>query len=271
MINLFNKEEYQREYRIKNKEKAKEYKRQYYIKNRKKIKEKRKRYYIENKEKIKERVKQYRIENREKVNRKKRQYYIDNPEKKREQDKKYNIENQGKIKRNRRKYYIKNREILIEKTKQWTIENSERRREYAKRYFSNNKEKRRVYINKWTNKKLKTDLKYNLNMKISHAIYLSLRKNKAGRTWESLTDYTLIDLIRRLNETMPVGYTWKDFLTGELHIDHIIPIGAFNFTRPEHTDFKRCWALSNLRLLPVKENLIKGANLDRPFQPALKI
>ncbi|GAI73524.1 unnamed protein product, partial [marine sediment metagenome] len=48
---------------------------------------------------------------------------------------------------------------------------------------------------------------------------------------------------------------WKDYLNRDLHIDHIIPKSAFNFTKPEHTDFKRCWALDNLRLLPVQPAL----------------
>ena len=117
----------------------------------------------------------------------------------------------------------------------------------------------------------RTNPKYNLNRRIKGLIGLSLKGNKAGRHWESLVDYTLNDLIKRLNNTMPVGYTWKDFLTGKLQIDHIIPKKVFNFTKPEHTDFKRCWALSNLRLLPAKENLNKAAKLFRPFQPALKI
>jgi len=103
------------------------------------------------------------------------------------------------------------------------------------------------------------------------SIKRSLRNNKNGYHWEIFVDYTLSDLIKRLNNTMPEGYTWQDFLSGELHIDHIIPKSAFNFTRPEHTDFKRCWALSNLRLLPAKENRIKYNKLDRPFQPALKL
>ncbi|GAI61384.1 unnamed protein product, partial [marine sediment metagenome] len=38
-----------------------------------------------------------------------------------------------------------------------------------------------------------------------------------------------------------------------------------------HIDFKRCWALENLRLLPAKENMVKHNKLDRPFQPALRI
>ena len=127
------------------------------------------------------------------------------------------------------------------------------------------------YNKQYLNNKYKTDLKYNLNHKISSGMFNCLKRNKAGRKWELLVGYNSADLVKRLNKTIPEGYTWKDFLSGELHIDHIIPISAFNFTRPEHTDFKRCWALGNLRLLPAKENLIKHNKLDRAFQPALRI
>ena len=64
---------------------------------------------------------------------------------------------------------------------------------------------------------------------------------------------------------------WQDFMEGKLHIDHIIPISAFNFTKPEHINFKRCWGLSNLRLLPAKENRIKKDKIIKPFQLALQI
>ena len=46
---------------------------------------------------------------------------------------------------------------------------------------------------------------------------------------------------------------------------------VFNFSKPEHPDFKRCWALKNLRLLPAEENRKKGSKLINPFQPALEI
>ena len=70
---------------------------------------------------------------------------------------------------------------------------------------------------------------------------------------------------------MPKGYAWQDYISGILEIDHIIPISAFNFTKPEHIDFKRCWALSNLRLLLKEENRIKSNKMERPFQPALNM
>lgn len=123
-------------------------------------------------------------------------------------------------------------------------------------------------IRKYRNNK---DLKFNLNGKIRSAISLSLKGNKTNKSWEILVDYKLKDLINHLNKTMPYGYCWNDYLNAKLHIDHIIPISVFNFTKPEHTDFKRCWSLSNLRLLPARENLIKNAKLTRPFQPALAL
>ena len=62
---------------------------------------------------------------------------------------------------------------------------------------------------------------------------------------------------------------WGNY--GDWHIDHKIPISAFNFTKPEHEDFKRCWALSNLQPLWAKDNISKNAKLEKHFQPSLAI
>jgi len=60
-------------------------------------------------------------------------------------------------------------------------------------------------------------------------------------------------------------------MEGKLEVDHIIPISVWDFDRPEQINFKRCWALKNLRLLPKKENRIKHNKLIKPFQPCLAI
>ena len=195
-------------------------------------------------------------------------------------------------------YWFKKHNILIRSMKESTILGKKGKvnwnkgiktfdeKLYAKEYYKNNKEKIDKYcrqwrknnlkhymqvIRQWQNRKRKIDLKYNLNKRISTAISLSLKGNKAGRHWELLVNYTLNDLIKRLKRTMPKNYNWQNYLNGDLHIDHIIPISAFNFNKPENYDFQRCWALGNLRLLPAKENLEKSNKLTRPFQPALKI
>jgi hypothetical protein len=68
---------------------------------------------------------------------------------------------------------------------------------------------------------------------------------------------------------MPPGYTWNDFLLGRPHIDHIIPLRAFNFTPEKDYVFKLGWTLSNLRLLPGPDNWAKSGKLAAPFQPNL--
>jgi len=101
-----------------------------------------------------------------------------------------------------------------------------------------------------------TIIKHNFSVNMRQ----SLKGYKVGN-WENLVGYSLKDLVKRLEETMPEGCNWQNYLDGELHIDHIIPISAFNFTDPEDNDFKCCWALDNLQLLTAKDNMIKGNRL----------
>jgi len=189
-----------------------------------------------------------------------KQYYIKNEERLKEYHKKYH-----------KKYYIKNKEKNIEYIKKYRFENKEERKEYNKQWKKDNPRKVKESYNRWRIKKLKINVRFNLNKKIRHAIYKSLKGNKDNRRWEGIVGYTLNDLVKRLKFTMPKGYTWKDYLSGKLQIDHKIPISVFNFTSPEHTDFKRCWALKNLRLLSTEKNRKKGDKIDKPFQPSLTI
>lgn len=116
-----------------------------------------------------------------------------------------------------------------------------------------------------------TNPRFRLESLVRSAVHQSLRKRggkKKGRLWD-LLGYTAADLENRLRKQLPKGYTWDDFMTGRLHIDHRIPLAAFNYTRDTDHDFKRAWALSNLQLLPGGENMSKGDRLEKPFQPSL--
>ena len=171
------------------------------------------------------------------------------------------------MKKYNKQYCQENKKYFIEYHKQWQKDNSEKIKEYINRWYKNNCKK----IREHRNNKRRTDLKFNLSNKMGTLMWYYLKKNKAGRAWETLVNYTHNDLIEHLKKTMPKGYTWQDYMSGKLHIDHIIPISVHNFTKPEHLDFKRCWALDNLRLLPAKKNRIKFNKLTKPFQPALKL
>jgi hypothetical protein len=215
-----------------------------------------------------------------------KEWHKNHPTYMKQYNKKYNEEHKEDL----RDYWIKwrkdNSERHNEYNKQWAKNNPEKIREKNRIYCQNNIERIKKYfreynINNWESikinkrqyiaKRRRTDIKFNLNSKVSRAIFHALKSNKNSRHWETLVGYTLQDLLNHLQKTIPQGYTWQDYIQGKLHIDHIIPISVFNFTKPEHLDFKRCWDLNNLRLLPKEENLRKSNKLFKPFQPSLKL
>jgi len=242
----------------------------YYIEHKGYLNKQHKKYYIEHKDQIKEYSDQYRKNNPEKVWKWQRQWRKNNPERARELSSRWVKNNPEKRKQSTKLYYENNRDKHKQSMKLWYKKNSEKAKEIRKRWRENNPEKIRKTRRNWERDMRRTNLKYNLSRKICDAIYKSLKRGTKDNHWETLVGYTLNDLIKRLKRTMPRGYSWQDYFEGKLHVDHIIPISAFNFDKPEHTDFKRCWTLSNLQLLPAKENLIKHNKLEKPFQPSLK-
>ena len=114
----------------------------------------------------------------------------------------------------------------------------------------------------------RTDRMFRLNSVMRTAIWSAIKKDSP---WNILLPYSLIQLEKHLAKTLPEGYTWKDFMQGKLHIDHILPIAIFRYKKPEDLDFQICWGLDNLRLLPIKENLKKGTKLIIPFQKTFPI
>jgi hypothetical protein len=235
--------EYMKEWQKNNKKYILEYRRKYQKDN----KEEAKKYYIAHRDNILERIMQYKKNNPDKVKMLKRQWYENNIEGERRKSRE-----RGKIAKEQGKRRPGNPEAIKRYRKKWEKNNPRYHKEYA-------------------NNKYKIDLRFNLNCKIKTSITNSLKNNKNGRHWEDLVGYILSDLMKHLKRTMPESYTWDDYIQGKLHIDHIIPISVFNFTKSEHIDFKRCWALGNLRLLPAEENYKKHNKLTKPFQPALKI
>jgi len=242
----------------------------YYIEHKGYLNKQHKKYYIEHKDQIKEYSDQYRKNNPEKVWKWQRQWRKNNPERARELSSRWVKNNPEKRKQSTKLYYENNRDKHKQSMKLWYKKNSEKAKEIRKRWRENNPEKIRKTRREWERNMRRINLKYNLSRKICDAIYRSLKRGTKDNHWEILAGYTLTKLIKHLKKTMPENYSWNDYLDGKLHIDHIIPISAFNFDKPEHTDFKRCWALSNLQLLPAKENLIKHNKLEKPFQPSLK-
>ena len=151
--------------------------------------------------------------------------------------------------------------------KSYRIKNADSIRETNRK----SQKKMQPIYNKMARIRLRTDVKYNLNNRMRRLMWAGLKENKGGQKWQDLIGYSIDDLRRHIEKQFKGGMNWDRFLAGEIHIDHKIPRMVFNFSHPEHIDFKRCWALKNLQPMWAEENLIKGSKLDKHFQPSLAI
>lgn len=91
---------------------------------------------------------------------------------------------------------------------------------------------------------------------------------KGGISWSSLVGYDSETLKKHLEKKFRSGMTWENYGTA-WHIDHKIPISAFNIHSYLDIDFMKCWSLKNLQPLWARENLLKSGKLEVPFQPSL--
>ena len=171
-----------------------------------------------------------------------------------------------------KQYYENNCEKELARQKEYRKNYPEKIKQYRedypekiKEYYKNNKEKILIYQNQWQKNKIKTDLNYHLNRRMSISIGESLKGNKTGRKWEDLVGYSVKKIRNYLDKNIPRGYTWQDYLSGKLHIDHIIPKRAFTFENTEDEEFKQCWSLYNLRLFPARDNMSKKDKIDNPI------
>ena len=169
-------------------------------------------------------------------------------------------------------------------SREWRQQNKERSNAISKKYRDNNKDKRYIVCTEWRKnnpdksskiqkrnfKKRYKDPMKKLNYLIRGGIIQSIiKKSKASRHWEDLVGYNINQLRSHLEKQFMKGMTWDNH--GKWHIDHKIPVSAFNFSRPEHADFKKCWALKNLQPMWANENISKGNKLSKSFQPSLLI
>lgn len=165
----------------------------------------------------------------------------------------------------------------------WQKANPDKKAATAKRYYINhpdrvikravdwnkdNPEKRRAAFNKNYNKK-KNFLGEKLNNNMSSGMYCSLKGLKKGARWQSLVDFTFEELKIHLEKHFAKGMSWENYGKRGWHVDHIIPVTAFNFEKPTDIDFKRCWTLKNLQPMWEPDNIRKSNKLNQPFQPAL--
>lgn len=176
----------------------------------------------------------------------KQEYYKNNKEKVNAKHKEYRQTEEGKEAgiRGSKKHKELNPDYMKNYQKKYRIDNIEKYRERHKMYEM----ERRVTP------------KGKINNSISTGIYYSLINGKNGRHWEDLVGYTLKELMNNLESKFINDMSWDNYgrKKGGWSIDHIIPISSFNFESYNDDEFKKCWALENLRPLDHIENIRKS-------------
>ena len=265
--------EYNRKWRIENREKTREYNRKYRAENLEKTRECARKYRAENPEKTREYDRKYRAANPERVREYDRKYRAANPEKIRESARKYRANNSEKIRESSKKWQTENPEKVKaaarkwraknpDATKKWKAENPERVKAAARKWKAENPEK----VSKQNKKDLKTFREKNRNNPI-YKMHQNMRSAMSaalrGR-YKALSTMKIIGCtVEELFEHLEACTSWEPWMTRERYgaggwdVDHIIPIAKWDDDCP--LQFALCWDKSNLQPLEHIANIKKGA------------
>lgn len=253
-------------------------------------------YYEKNSDRIKDNVKQYAKDNAEKVKEWHAEYYQENIVRMKAANKRWRQEHKEKKASDAKRWAKNNPEKVKESSKRWRKNNPEKRKAILKRYEEANPEKvaecHLKSVKKWQSKnadklkakqreRYKTDPVYRNKMIVSSMVKRMIKAQggfKGGKSFLDYVDWTPEELWKHLVECMKQpGNEWmtpdnQGPYNPETHhlpgmrtwqLDHIIPQSDLPYDSMIHPNFKKCWALNNLRPLDAKQNVMDGVNRTR--------
>lgn len=130
-------------------------------------------------------------------------------------------------------------------------EHKEQKKEY------NKTPERREYKKEYQKKRLKADPKYRLDKNMGRLMSISLKSEKAGRSWKNLIGYSIEKLIKHLEKQFDDKMSWDNY-GSYWHVHHKKARSLFAYIHSTDPEFKKCWALNNLQPLEGILNLQKG-------------
>ena len=139
------------------------------------------------------------------------------------------------------------------------LRGDKRRKDNAKKYYQINKKTIKQKINLNCMKRYHSDPAYRLGMIVKSRVYKSLKNWEGYKNdkYFSALGYTPEDLVKHIESQLKEEWNWDNY--GEVWvIDHIYPHSKLPYDSLTHPNYKKAWALSNLRPLCIKENAIKS-------------
>lgn len=176
-------------------------------------------------------------------------------------------------------YYQNNRGSVRAKGDEYYQENRESILVHQKEYQSLNKDKVKESKRKSEKRRMENDPSFKLRKRVSAQIrdhLIRFGSSKRGKSIVDFLDYSLEDLRCHLEAKFESWMNWNNYgpydikswddnnsKTWKWNIDHIVPQYKFPYLSMEDENFKRIWALENLRPYSAKQNLLDGANKIR--------
>jgi hypothetical protein len=157
----------------------------------------------------------------------------------------------------------RNRPDQVKRQQEWRDKNKQKIKQYNIEYRAAGY-KSTLHSVPWAKHKYRTDPAFNLTVKARAAVR-SLVKRKgisSGGGSSRYLQFSRNELMLHLERQFVGGMSWDRFLAGEIHIDHITPVAAFDIKELGDSEFMACWSLANLRPIWASENLMKSDSLD---------
>lgn len=221
-------------------------------------------------------------------------YYEKNRAKRLQYQKDYSERNKSAIKEYKKEYHAENREELNaisaayrlshkdelqDYFKDYQVDNKDAISEYQHSYYQEHKEQLNSYHGEYLKNKRQEDSSFALRSDVSRVIGYYLTKNGSSKNGSSISKYlpySFEELKVHLETQFEPWMTWdnrgiynsetwddNNSATWKWQLDHIIPQSDLPYSSMEDDNFKKCWALCNLRPLSAKQNMIDGSTRIR--------
>jgi hypothetical protein len=168
-------------------------------------------------------------------------------------------------------YHHNNRDRVTARMRARRLESPEQSRAYFRAWQHANKSKRAAYKRAWieryperyrasvraSHERRKAVPQHRLEAAIRSGVHKRLKGQRPSRRTFDMLGYAVEELMAHLERQFLPKMTWANF--GEWHIDHIVPLSSFDYETPDDPDFRRAWALPNLRPMWGRDNIAKGA------------
>lgn len=151
-------------------------------------------------------------------------------------------------------YFQEHKDVYRNRGKKWRAENKDRANEIAKKGAIKNRDKRNEYKRNKYHERKQIDPLFNLIYRVRNRTKNAIRRLKFRKDFK-YPDYigcSRDELKMHIEKQFTEGMNWEKFMAGEIHIDHIIPIGKAKsseevFKLSHYTNLQPLWAIDNLK------------------------